>query len=321
MLSLVLCAVLSAQPLSQPWTVVIDPGHGGYQPGARAGNGRYEKHLTLEVAQRLRKKLEERGFKVFMTRDDDRYVSLGARSRFANEKHADVLISIHANDSGNHAANGIETYFLSPKATDSDALALAEKENDDPNGDDDGRDLLGTILSDLRRSNAQIESELLAARVQGATIHATGARSRGVKRAPLAVLKRTEMAAVLVEIGFLTNKEERDNMWSDAYQDKLALGLSAGIERFLTDVQSGVSPEIPPPSEAPYVSLDRRKLKAAPKPGKTKTAAKVAHSAKPAAKSTAKLAKAAPPAAKKKPATKVVKVDKKKARPPRVSAR
>ncbi len=318
MLSLVLCALIGA---AQPWTVVIDPGHGGYQPGAKAGNGRYEKHLTLEVAHRLKKQLQERGFKVFMTREDDRYVSLGARSRFANEKHADVLLSIHANDSGNHGASGIETFFLSPKATDKDALALAEKENDDPNGDDDGRDLLGTILSDLRRSNAQIESELLAARVQGATIHSTNARSRGVKRAPLAVLKRTEMAAVLVEVGFLTNKEERDELWSDAYQDKLALGLSAGVERFLRDVQSGVSPEIPPPSEVPYVSLERHKLKAAPKVLKTKLGAKVTLASKRGAKGAAKVAKSSPLISKKRPATKVVKVDKKKARPPRVSAR
>jgi N-acetylmuramoyl-L-alanine amidase len=259
----VLCALVAAR---EPWTVVIDPGHGGYQPGAHAGGGKYEKQLTLLVAQRLKNQLEAKGFTVFMTRDSDKYVSLGGRSRFANERHADVLVSIHANDSKNTAANGIETYFLAQDATDAEALALAEKENDDPNGDDDNRDLLHTILSDLRRSNAQIESELLAARLQGAVVRATGAKSRGVKRAPLAVLKRTEMAAVLVEIGFLTSADERTKLWSEPYEEQLATGLASGIERFLTDVQSGGTPELPPQSEAPYVSLDRRKAaKAAPK--------------------------------------------------------
>lgn len=258
--ALVLCALFAAR---EPWTVVIDPGHGGYQPGAHAGSGKYEKNLTLQVAERLRKQLQARGFTVHMTRETDKYVSLGGRSRFANEHHADVLVSIHANDSKNTSANGIETYFLAQNASDADAAALAEKENDDPNGEDDGRDLLHTILSDLRRTNAQIESELLAARVQGAVIHETQARNRGVKRAPLAVLKRTEMAAVLVEIGFLTNKDERTKLWSESYEDKLAQGLAYGIERFLTDVQSGGTPELPPQTEAPYVSLERRKAQKA----------------------------------------------------------
>ncbi|MCC6810121.1 MAG: N-acetylmuramoyl-L-alanine amidase [Deltaproteobacteria bacterium] len=284
-----LCALVAAK---EPWTVVIDPGHGGYQPGAKAGDGKYEKHLTLEVAQRLKRALVDKGFTVWLTRDGDKYVSLGGRSRFANEKHADVLVSIHANDSANAAANGIETYFLAANASDKDAEALAEKENDDPHGDDDDRDLLGTILSDLRRTNAQIESELLATRVQGAVIHGTDAKSRGVKRAPLAVLKRTEMAAVLVEIGFLTHKEERARLWSDAYQTQLARGLAAGVERFLTDVQSGSAPEIPPVSEAPYVSLDRKKAAAKTKPavaGKKKpVAAKKAAKTKIAAKNVPK---------------------------------
>jgi N-acetylmuramoyl-L-alanine amidase len=271
MLPFVLFALLGAR---EPWTVVIDPGHGGYQPGAKAGGGKYEKHLTLEVALRLKEKLETRGFSVWLTRDADKYVSLGGRSHFANDKHADVLVSIHANDSRNAAANGVETYFLAQQATDDEAQALAEKENDDPAGDEGGRDLLHTILSDLRRTNAQIESELLAARVQGSIIHATGAKSRGVKRAPLAVLKRTEMAAVLCEIGFLTNKDERTKLWSEAYQDQLAIGLATGVERFLNEVQSGGAPEIPPPSEAPYVSLDRRKVKAAQKQAPKKAIAK-----------------------------------------------
>lgn len=270
--ALILCALVSAR---EPWTVVIDPGHGGYQPGARAGAGKSEKQLTLAVAERLKKQLAAKGFTVHMTRETDKYVSLGGRSRFANEHHADVLVSIHANDSKNLAANGIETYLLATQATDADAQALAEKENDDPNGDDDNRDLLHTILSDLRRSNAQIESELLAARVQGSLIHTTDAKSRGVKRAPLAVLKRTEMAAVLVEIGFLTNKDELKKLWSSEYQDDLARGLATGIERFLTDVQSGGAPEIPPPSEAPYVSLERKRIKAPAKTSTKKTSAKV----------------------------------------------
>jgi len=187
---------------------------------------------------------------------------LGARSRFANEHHADVLVSIHANDAPRSSdAQGIETYFLSPRATDAAAEALAEKENDDPNTDTESGGLLGTILSDLKRSNAAIESELLAARMQGALVRATSAKSRGVKQAPLAVLKRTEMAAILIEIGFLTHKVEKEKLWTASYQAQLANGIADGIERFLNDNDS---PELPPVLTVPLISLTNRQKRSPP---------------------------------------------------------
>jgi N-acetylmuramoyl-L-alanine amidase len=250
-----LCSLIGAPA---QWTVVLDPGHGGYQPGARGAKGLYEKHLTLQVAEAAKAELERRGHKVILTRDSDKYVSLGARSRFANEHKADVLVSIHANDAPRSPdAQGIETYFLAPRATDAEAQALAEKENDDPNAESDSSGLLEQIISDLKRSNAQIESEMLATRMQGALIRSTGAKSRGVKQAPLAVLKRTEMAAVLIEIGFLTHRTEREKLWTQSYQGELANGIADGIERFLGD--SG-APELPPPLSVPLISLtDRQK--------------------------------------------------------------
>ncbi len=240
-----------------PPTVVLDPGHGGYQPGARVRRGAYEKQLTLEVAELTRAELVRRGYRVLLTRSDDRYVPLGARRRFANDQRADVLVSIHCNDAPRSPdAQGIETYFLAQQASDAEAQALADKENDDPNIEPDDMGLLGTILSDLRRTNARIESELLAARLQGAAVRATGAKNRGVKQAPLAVLKRTEMAAVLIEIGFLTHKDERERLSDKAYQAKLAGGIADGIERFLKEPPD--APELPPPATAPLVSLGDR---------------------------------------------------------------
>jgi N-acetylmuramoyl-L-alanine amidase len=239
-------------------TIVIDPGHGGFQPGARAGGGRFEKELTLEMAQTLRHELEAHGHKVFLTRDADRYVALGARSRLANQHNADILISLHANDSPSRQPGGIETYFLSSHASDAQAQALADRENGEGDDELSARELLDSILSDLRRANAQIESELLAARVQGAAVKATGAKNRGVKQAPLAVLKHIEMAGVLVEMGFLTNPDESRKLWSAAYQQTLAQGIAAGVERFLSDVQDGMLPEIPPESDAPEISLTDR---------------------------------------------------------------
>jgi N-acetylmuramoyl-L-alanine amidase len=280
-------------------TVVLDPGHGGYQPGAGKRGG-FEKELTLEVAKAAKAELEKRGHTVFLTRTTDQYVSLGARSRFANEHAADVLVSIHANDAPRSKdASGIETYFLAQTATDADAQALAEKENDDPHAEPDDTGLLGRLLSDLKRTNAQIESELLAARLHGAMVRATGAKSRGVKQAPLAVLKRTEMAAVLVEVGFLSHKSEGPALFSDAYQQKLATGLADGIDRFLGDPSA---PELPPASSAPLISLTDRQ-KHAPKAkahahgrkkvaGATKKPAKIAKKGAPAKKHIAK--KAAP---------------------------
>src|SRR5262245_13511787 len=123
--------------LPSAWTVVIDPGHGGYQPGARAGAGRFEKHLTLEVARALKRELVARGYQVLLTRDDDRFVSLGARGRFANARAADVMVSLHVNDAPGSPASGIETYFLSAQASDAAAQELADKENQDPTGDVD----------------------------------------------------------------------------------------------------------------------------------------------------------------------------------------
>lgn len=239
-------------------TIIIDPGHGGFQPGARAGGGHYEKELTLQMAQTLRHELEARGHKVFLTRDGDKYVALGARSRFANQHNADILISLHANDSPTTKPSGIETYFLSSHASDAQAQALADKENGEDADELSARELLDSILSDLRRANAQIESELLAARVQGAAVKATQAKNRGVKQAPLAVLKHIEMAGVLVEMGFLTNPDESRKLWSMAYQQTLAKGIASGVDRFLSDVQDGMLPEIPPESEAPEISLTDR---------------------------------------------------------------
>lgn len=239
-------------------TIVIDPGHGGFQPGARAGGGHYEKELTLQMAQTLRHELEARGHKVFLTRDSDKFVALGARSRAANQHNADILISLHANDSPSTKPSGIETYFLSSHASDAGAQALADRENGEGDDELSARELLDSILSDLRRANAQIESELLAARIQGAAVKATQAKNRGVKQAPLAVLKHIEMAGVLVEMGFLTNPEESRKMWSPAYQQTLAKGIVAGVDRFLSDVEGGMLPEIPPESEAPEISLTDR---------------------------------------------------------------
>jgi len=242
-------------PLALHSVIVIDPGHGGFQPGTKAGKGRFEKELTLRVSKIVKAELVRRGHQVFLTRDDDRYLALGARSRFANTKSADVMISIHANESGNAQAAGIETYFLAAKASDAEAQALAEKENEDVSETNNDQALLENILTDLRRSNASIEAELLAARVQGALIKATDTKNRGVKRAPLAVLKRTDMAAVLVEIGFVTNPHENDNLWSGAYEEKLAAGIANGVDHFLGDVEHNLVPEVPPVSEAPLVSL------------------------------------------------------------------
>ncbi len=278
-------------------TVVIDPGHGGYQPGARAGGGKFEKELTLQVALVLKKELQARGHEVFLTRTEDKFVSLGARDRFANAHKADLLISLHANDSPTRTPSGIETYFLSSSATDAAAEATAARENDDEGDDTSVRELLDSILADLRRSNAQIESELLAARVQGTATKGTGAKSRGVKQAPLAVLKHVEMAGVLVEMGFLTNPDESKKLWSPSYQADLARGIAQGIDRFLADTDGGALPEIPPVSDAPEVSLvDRAKSSANAHLAKPK----IAKAAKPAARNQKHVAAHSPAVVRKK---------------------
>jgi N-acetylmuramoyl-L-alanine amidase len=174
--------------------VVIDAGHGGHDPGATNSNI-YEKDIALKSALMLKKKLENEGFKVYMTRERDNYVKLYDRSGIANQLNADLFISIHINAAKNTNAHGMETLY-------------------DP---------------DPTRNN-----KALADAIQNELIRKTGATNRGtVKRPDLVVTRETEMDAVLVELGFVSNPSDLANLLNDAYLEKCAEAMRDGIIEFI----------------------------------------------------------------------------------------
>lgn len=169
--------------------ICIDAGHGGADAGAVTG-GLYEKAVTLATAKLLRAELEAAGFDVIMTRETDKALMLGERCRISNASGAAAFVSIHCNSAENKDAHGIETWRFSKVGQTTKALA----EN-----------------------------------VQDRMIDATGARNRGVKEGSFFVLKNTMAPAVLVEMGFLSNKEESRKLFTTRYQTAIAKAICKGI--------------------------------------------------------------------------------------------
>ena len=216
--------------------IVLDPGHGGKDPGAVGLSGLREKRVALDIALRTRRVLRRimPGNRVYLTRTTDRYISLSARTSFANEHEADIFVSIHANSARSRHIHGIETYLLS-EASSGRALRLAARES--------GTTLarmtdLQKILNDLGLRSKVTESRQLAQRVQQAMLSRLrpgyrGIRDLGVKRGPFYVLLGARMPSILVEVAFISNKREARRMRSLKYRQALAEGIARGIMRFV----------------------------------------------------------------------------------------
>ena len=218
---------------SGPRPVVIDPGHGGDDVGARSPTGVVEKDVTLAVARRLARILESRGHAVRLTRDGDQGRALTDRTALANRLEATVFISLHANASTVSSVAGAETYYMSlDGASDEAAAATADLENRAGSSSDE-RSPLDLILWDLAQAEVLNESSKLALAVQGRLNVRLGLRDRGVKQAPFVVLTGATMPAVLVEVGFLSNPSEAQRLTQPESQQQIAEALAAGIEDFL----------------------------------------------------------------------------------------
>jgi len=216
--------------------IVVDPGHGGESPGAVGRRGTHEKVVVLDLARRLKKKLDRQGFEVILTRDSDEFVSLADRSKTGNGSKADLFISIHANASPNRAACGLETYFLSDAKTDWER-AVAARENaalevDEPGAGPSAGGDVGLILADLAQNEYLIESSELAACVQEKTVPWARIKDRGVRQANFYVLRNNFMPAVLVEVGFLSNSSEEKLLRQSDHRERLAEGICRGITEF-----------------------------------------------------------------------------------------
>jgi N-acetylmuramoyl-L-alanine amidase len=220
--------------------IVIDPGHGGKDPGA-VGYKRYrEKIVVYKIGRHLKKILEKRGYKVYMTRDKDKFVKLSSRTAFANEKEADIFISIHANAVDKKYADkakGVECYFLSPSRSKR-AERVAAKENSADMSEMD-RYAQQSFLKFLNHAKT-IASHKLAIDLQRGMLgslkkHYSGVKDGGVREGPFWVLVGAQMPAVLVEVGFISNPTEAKRLVNDHYRKKMAEGLADGIERYFAN--------------------------------------------------------------------------------------
>lgn len=212
--------------------IVIDPGHGGSETGATA-NGVVESHLTLQVARLLKSRLEQKiPARVVLTRNEDVVVPHGQRVAIANQNKGELFISLHFNSYSGSRARGAETYFLSRQASDKLAQGLADAENAGGEGSDAPSDGLDLILWDLAQSHHLSESQRFATLVQQELNTTLGLADRGVRQAPFRVLVGTNMPAVLVELGFISNAEEASRLQDPLYLDELANSLVRAIVRF-----------------------------------------------------------------------------------------
>ena len=201
--------------------VVLDPGHGGQDTGAMCG-GMLEKDLTLDVAQRLDRRLRAAGLSTLMTRGGDNYISLAERAAMTNRVQDCILVSIHFNDADKPVSTGIETYY-------------AERQIG-------GGTLLASWLPFLRRISADtpnLESQSLAGFIQNSLVSRTQAVNRGTKTQQFFVLANVRHPAVLVEGGFISNKDDANKLGSASYREEIAAAMSEGILQYRDVLKGG----------------------------------------------------------------------------------
>ena len=219
--------------------VVIDPGHGGEALGAVSRSGISEKDITLDIGLRLRHLMEEAAFEVLMTRQTDQLVPLDARVTFANDRRADLFVSIHVNWLEARNQRPLETYYMGP-TEDPATVRLASRENQDSGYSlADYRQLLERVFLDARRD----ESRRLARAVHAelfTSLHGVnpGLQNRGVKTAPFVVLAGTRMPAILAEVSCLSNDDEVKLLKSADYREMIALALLNGIRAYANSLRA-----------------------------------------------------------------------------------
>lgn len=194
--------------------VVIDPGHGGLDSGTMKA-GMIEKDLTLDVARRVERLLQSRGLATMLTRADDSYVSLAARATIANEQPNCIFISIHFDEAGRSAATGIETYYAARQ------VSIPER--------------VMSWLPFLQKASlesASSESQTLASFIQEELVAHTQAVNRGTRPRQFFVIANVRHPAVLVEGGFLTNKDDVNKLVTENYREQIAAAISDGVARY-----------------------------------------------------------------------------------------
>ncbi len=215
--------------------IVIDPGHGGKDPGAISPWGLKEKTVNLDIAIRLKRMLEKKGFKVFLTRTGDYFVSLKNRVKFARWKKADLFISVHANANHSRSMRGMEVYYLSRRFTDPESKALAAAENLCEQEKITLTYRLKKIVGDMLNVENRRESLLLCRSILKEA-KSMGIKTRRAIGAPFYVLKYNYMPAVLVETGYLTNKHEERMFRNKFYRTQIAQSIAEGVYYFVKEL-------------------------------------------------------------------------------------
>lgn len=213
--------------------IVLDPGHGGKDPGAIGPSGVQEKEITLAIAKEL-SALLKRNLKVevFLTREDDTFIPLDVRTQIADQLEGDIFVSIHANASWNPAARGTETFFNSRYVYGEEAEEVAMRENS-ASGVEKISEGAKDILWDLIQNQYRSESNNLSHRVQGELCRACGLIDRGVKSARFSVLRGVKMPAILVEVGFISNPWEEKKLREKDFQFLIAQGIYQGLAKYI----------------------------------------------------------------------------------------
>ena len=219
--------------------IVVDAGHGGNDLGAKGYRGIQEKNVNLAIALRLKDILTSRyKYRVILTRGDDTFIPLPGRGKIANDNNADVFVSVHANAAPRRAAHGIETYYLGQGHSE-EAKATAARENGKlvkSVKDDETQEILASMISTTKIN----KSSRLAGNIQNQLYQSmrkkySGVKNLGVKEGPFFVLHDTNMASVLVEVGFVTNLREESRLKQSSYLDRLASSIAKGVSKFVQD--------------------------------------------------------------------------------------
>ncbi|MBE6449581.1 MAG: AMIN domain-containing protein [Alphaproteobacteria bacterium] len=228
------------QKLLKP-LIVLDPGHGGSDPGAISVSGKYEKNLTLKMAQETKKALEKTGkYRVLLTRDKDKALALRERINFAHKNKADLFISIHADSAKNKKAKGLSVYTISEKASDREAQLLAERENkaDIILGIDLSNELpeVSNILIDLAKRDTMEKSAHYANLLVNKMAKNVTLLKDAHRYAGFVVLKSPNIPSVLIEIGYLSNKQEEKLLQQQSYRTKLANSIVQAVNQYFDTI-------------------------------------------------------------------------------------
>lgn len=220
--------------------VVLDPGHGGKDPGAIGAYGKtYEKNITLAMGKELKAVLEKKGYKVYLTRSTDIFIPLRQRVNIARKHKADLFVSIHADSALNRNAKGLSVYTLSETASDKEAAALAERENkvDIIGGVDfsENSKEINDILISLSQTDSRNKSSKFATYMVGEMRKSVQLVSNSHRFAGFAVLKAPDIPSALLEMGYLSNRGEEKLLKQSSYRKKLANSVSLAVDKYFND--------------------------------------------------------------------------------------